>query len=1260
MISLDWAFDRLIESAATSLVLLTLGTLAALCCRQPVRRVRIIWLTLAACLAAPPLALLPGLPHWSLHQLAPHAIANEAPLRSGEATLLSEDVPPQNEDETPIHQSIAAGPTPTELSIEPARDVVAAPPDFASARDLEPSTDDTPHNAPAPATDDVAAEPAPAASRAALIPAEFDIRPWILLIYCLGLAGLAAWWLVGIFALRRVLRAARPAPPPCRALLRDIAGPASDRVWLLVSPRSSQPFTFAWFRPIIVLPENLASHLSIATSDDGSTQPSAYAAERELRWCLAHEWAHVVKGDAWVWSLTGLVRIVYFYQPLCWWLRRELRLCQDYLADAAAAQDSSPEKYAEFLATRALGQPFAMGLGIAARKSDLYRRVAMLVHSRRPLETRCPKWWIASASTAAIALVLALATLGFKSPTQAGEANADPAASDASLQASRRGQSETVAEPEAQPAPREAAGKIDETEPVLIRAAPLSDGDRRRLLAKLASRASRHPEGTIHFIRSRSRKGQVAPSEEFFFASSGQDWILRAAPAISPTQGASGAGGSLVVGRERFTMVFDGLCLAGVQKIAAGEEKPKVAPKDEAAQAGTEIVRDTQLHVTYSEVAEAIKERDTPFGLGTIYYESGRRFIEENAAHAKFAGMARLYGLITRIIEFDVTEEDAADAFPGDNRFLKMGGLLRLYVAPANDDAVIRIEGIDSFDTVQFRADCWYFDAKAVRGVLPAKARLETGATVTSFEIARISQPNEPAPTRDFILGIPEGVWVIDERYKVKDHPFQQAGPPAKVLFGLNSHEYPLHSFVTTADYPAGFPKKLLAELDRDVVPWNTTGKFWVMQAAFPPEDATFAGQTASPWHGNPPNMFMAPMGSPSSSPRVPANETPSTKGKSGAPTAPNPALRYGGKSFDEWRQVLVTDLDPETRVKALMALGTFGANGYSEKAAAAIADALKSDDPQANQFAVQAAACNALARLGAAGIPILEAQLASENLGAQRNAVKALSDWAASTEAVVPVLLKAANLRNGELRGLAYRSLARYHFHAADVADVLAVVFQAEANLRPQILSGLEESKVSGPDVTTLLVAGLRDRDVSVRTQAALIFATKAAGTAKNAEILEQALLNEDSMHRNAFVSRLRASRQRQTGPLAAEVVAPTIVALLESPESYTRTGFSFALSCFQILTELPSDKAAGAAVPALIKAVNGELITDEQPPTVNAAAAEALAHFGPAAKSALPALRRLLERGLKPNALGTTQFDSETQWRRHIESSIEKIEGK
>jgi protein involved in polysaccharide export with SLBB domain len=190
---------------------------------------------------------------------------------------------------------------------------------------------------------------------------------------------MAMWSLVGLTAARRLVRSALPAPMECRILLRSVGGPKSDRVALVVSSRAAQPCALLWPAPKIVLPETL-----VADADP-----------RTLRWALAHEWSHVERGDLTTWTASGIVRWFYFYQPLVWWLRGQLQLWQDFIADAAAASAGGmPEDYAEFLTASSLTRPtLAAGLGIGGRISDLRRRVIMLVDRRRPLESKSPRRW---------------------------------------------------------------------------------------------------------------------------------------------------------------------------------------------------------------------------------------------------------------------------------------------------------------------------------------------------------------------------------------------------------------------------------------------------------------------------------------------------------------------------------------------------------------------------------------------------------------------------------------------------------------------------------------------------------------------------------------------------------------------------------------------------------------------------------------------------------------------------------------------------
>src|SRR5690349_15079202 len=55
----------LAQAASVGLIVLAFGALAARLCRQPVRRARMVTLTLAAALIAPGLGVLPLVPRWS-------------------------------------------------------------------------------------------------------------------------------------------------------------------------------------------------------------------------------------------------------------------------------------------------------------------------------------------------------------------------------------------------------------------------------------------------------------------------------------------------------------------------------------------------------------------------------------------------------------------------------------------------------------------------------------------------------------------------------------------------------------------------------------------------------------------------------------------------------------------------------------------------------------------------------------------------------------------------------------------------------------------------------------------------------------------------------------------------------------------------------------------------------------------------------------------------------------------------------------------
>ncbi|REK18983.1 MAG: hypothetical protein DWQ37_02660 [Planctomycetota bacterium] len=447
-------FELWFEVTVSGCVLLSLAWLATALLRQPARQVRVLQLALVGLLALPLLALLPGLPRLNvLPTLAQHTpttppsneLPAELPLKvpndpADESALpnalidepspppspippIEESPPPALDPPTPAApEPITSEPEPrAPVPSEPAPPVEEVPPPAIPpavqettppAPDELPPAESTPVPEPPRAQTPLAPAP-PTPNPQPLTPSPTDLRLWIPAAYLTGVASMLLWSALGVLAVWRLVRRSQPADQRVREQLRGLAGPAGDRVRLLISNRAAQPCAFFWRRPTIVLPDFLL----------------AAGREAELRFALAHEWSHVARGDIGTWLLAGLVRIVHFHQPLVWLLRERLRLCQDYLADAAAAGTGTAEDYAEFLtlASRRVRPRLTPGLGIAGRRSDLHRRVVMLVDSTNPLERVTSKRFNLLAALAALCIVAVVARAGVQESNEGEKASPDVA-----------------------------------------------------------------------------------------------------------------------------------------------------------------------------------------------------------------------------------------------------------------------------------------------------------------------------------------------------------------------------------------------------------------------------------------------------------------------------------------------------------------------------------------------------------------------------------------------------------------------------------------------------------------------------------------------------------------------------------------------------------------------------------------------------------------------------------------------------------------
>jgi beta-lactamase regulating signal transducer with metallopeptidase domain len=201
-------------------------------------------------------------------------------------------------------------------------------------------------------------------------------RPWSAVALAVFSTG-AAWGLfrsvAGATAVSSYRRQSRPiADATVERLSRALCmeNGCREDVEVRETSRLSTAATVGCFRPIVLLPDGWR----------------AWTRE-ELHAVLAHEIAHVARGD----YLTGLLAQVtlafHFYHPLVHWLVRRLRLDQELAADARGMRASGGrEEYLRTLAGMALRQD-SVAISWAARpflptRGTLMRRIEMLRDSR--------------------------------------------------------------------------------------------------------------------------------------------------------------------------------------------------------------------------------------------------------------------------------------------------------------------------------------------------------------------------------------------------------------------------------------------------------------------------------------------------------------------------------------------------------------------------------------------------------------------------------------------------------------------------------------------------------------------------------------------------------------------------------------------------------------------------------------------------------------------------------------------------------------
>jgi bla regulator protein blaR1 len=225
----------------------------------------------------------------------------------------------------------------------------------------------------------------PISSGGQLVPAGRWVSRTLTLAYLIGAFCSLGWLVLGWWCSSWVIRR---AAEPGEATRDEYAAlpyvKTRHRPRLRVATRLRRPVLLGIIRPVILIPPEL----------------DRTEARDQLRLSLLHELAHAEVYDPWLWLAGNLALVAWFFVPWAWWVRRQMRLDQEFLADHNAAVGFGPfGTYASSLVelaapgpTEPVAEPVRQ-LPLWGASSALFQRILMLVRCPYPVETRTPRWW---------------------------------------------------------------------------------------------------------------------------------------------------------------------------------------------------------------------------------------------------------------------------------------------------------------------------------------------------------------------------------------------------------------------------------------------------------------------------------------------------------------------------------------------------------------------------------------------------------------------------------------------------------------------------------------------------------------------------------------------------------------------------------------------------------------------------------------------------------------------------------------------------
>ncbi|MEM9823909.1 MAG: M56 family metallopeptidase, partial [Bacteroidota bacterium] len=200
------------------------------------------------------------------------------------------------------------------------------------------------------------------------------MTPFLAMLWLLGVLFFTSRLLIGWFRLHHLSTRGIIALPSTwdRRLsdLKRLSG-IHQPIVVRLSHLVETPITYRFFRPIVLLPVSLITHLSA----------------EQIEVILLHELAHIRRNDYLINLLQSCVEVLFFYHPLIWWMSKQVRLEREHCCDDRVMNlRNQPMLYAQTL-TQIQGRHYSfktkLAMSATGNTGDFSKRIYRLFEPKK-------------------------------------------------------------------------------------------------------------------------------------------------------------------------------------------------------------------------------------------------------------------------------------------------------------------------------------------------------------------------------------------------------------------------------------------------------------------------------------------------------------------------------------------------------------------------------------------------------------------------------------------------------------------------------------------------------------------------------------------------------------------------------------------------------------------------------------------------------------------------------------------------------------